>query len=148
MSFCSIYDVCHDCQLRRSADENIKIAKNGGLNKHEDYLQGMITASQDEEKTYHRILHECIGILGNGDEVKGMKILWVITDRLTHARNKHPHFADDITHAVHLLQDEGDEVTKALLVETDDRVIDETLDVIAVGVRLLGGEYSSESEGE
>lgn len=55
-----------------------------------------------------------------------------------HAREKHPHFADDLNHAVVLAMEELGEMVKAINdCKTWDEVRAEAYDTIAVLVRIL-----------
>ena len=81
--------------------------------------------------------------LGNGDKIRGMQVLFMLASRLEHARSKHPwpEHTPNTFAAFRALGDECEEVNRALCRETPDRVRDELLDVMAVAVRMLLGEY-------
>ena len=73
---------------------------------------------------------------GNGDFRRGKNIILAIAERLNHAREKHPFFAEGQAEAVGVIMAEAREMEHALEHETAERVIDESLDVIATIVRL------------
>lgn len=94
--------------------------------------------------TYQRALLA----LGNGDRLRGMQTVFMLAARLEHARRKHPWPQDARNQfaAFRALGDECEEVNLALCRETPDRVRDELLDVMAVAVRMLLGEYRGPCE--
>ena len=80
--------------------------------------------------------------IGNGDRERGMQTVFMLAERLEHARRKHPwpEHTPNAFAAFRALGDECEEVNRALCRETPDRVRDELLDVMAVAVRMLLGE--------
>lgn len=67
-----------------------------------------------------------------------------IIGRLDHAKKFHPKSEwqkMSVTDAMNALQEEVDEVKQAIEKESEERMRDELLDVIAVAIRMLNGEY-------
>lgn len=82
-------------------------------------------------------------IFGNGDLTQGRKCLEAIARRLVHARTKHPASewagrGDD--YGLVVIESEVRELRLAVKLETPQRVEDETLDVLATGVRKYNRE--------
>lgn len=65
----------------------------------------------------------------------------LIRARLVHARSEHPVFASNALEAVSVIRDELDELEHAVRHESPGRQMDETLDLLATGVRNLMREY-------
>ena len=79
--------------------------------------------------------------LGNGDEDAASGILSAICVRLEHARKKHPAFAEGSYNALGVIEAEFHELEYAVEHESEDRQIDEALDVIATCIRFLCREH-------
>lgn len=81
---------------------------------------------------------------GNSNQKNGKENLFKIAERLEHARKKHTsnewHAMNEIE-CFNALKEECNEVFNALQFETQYRMQDELLDVIAVAVRMLNKEY-------
>ena len=84
--------------------------------------------------------------LGNGDPLKGEILLRCISQRVHHARKKHPVFAEGLFHALGVIESEFHELEYAIEHESEDRQRDEALDVIATCFRFLCGEHKQESQ--
>ena len=80
-------------------------------------------------------------VVGNGDILKGEALLRKIAERLIHARNKHPIFAEGVYQGLSRITDEHEELVYAVERETQERQFDEDLDVIATAIRFANGEY-------
>lgn len=81
---------------------------------------------------------------GNGDIGMGKKIIADIADRLEHARQKHPKKEwqkMNVMQAFNALNEEKQEVCKAICHETEERMKSELLDLMVVAVRIYNGEY-------
>ena len=63
--------------------------------------------------------------------------------RLGEARQKHPDYARDQYEACDVIEDELQELKKAVLCESRQRQIDEALDVMATCMRFILGEHRS-----
>ena len=82
-------------------------------------------------------------IFGNGDLTQGRKCLEAIARRLVHARIKHPDSdwaGKGDEYGLAAIEGEVKELRLAVLLEGPDRVEDETLDVLATGVRKFNRE--------
>lgn len=79
--------------------------------------------------------------LGNGDPLKGDILLRRISQRVHHARKKHPVFAEGSFHALGVIEAEFHELEYAIEHESEDRQMDEDLDVIATCIRFLCREH-------
>lgn len=82
-------------------------------------------------------------IFGNGDLHQGRKCLEAIAHRLVHARTKHPAsewagMGDE--YGLEAIEGEVRELRLAVKLEGPERVEDETLDVLATGVRKFNRE--------
>ena len=82
-------------------------------------------------------------IFGNGNAAQGRKCIEAIARRLIHARTKHP--ASEWTgrgeeYGLEAIEDEVKELRLAIKLEGPQRVEDETLDVLATGVRKFNRE--------
>ena len=82
-------------------------------------------------------------IFGNGDMAQGRKCLEAIAHRLVHARTKHP--ASEWAgrgeeYGLEAIEGEVKELRFAVMLESQERVEDETLDVLATGVRKFNRE--------
>lgn len=65
-----------------------------------------------------------------------------IRERLAHARSKHPDWeGKGLNWAMGALLDEMEELDHAIYHESEKRVVDEALDVIAVAFRIVRREY-------
>ena len=95
-----------------------------------------------EEKQLLPVLAE----LGNGDPLKGELLLRSISQRVHHARRKHPMFAVGRYQALGVIEDEFKEFSHAIFHESEDRRRDEALDVIATCIRFLCGEHKNGEE--
>lgn len=71
-----------------------------------------------------------------------------IAERLAHAREKHPVFAEGAFHALGIIKDEFDELEHAVEHESRQRQVDEALDVIATCIRFVLGEHLMRREGD
>ena len=80
-------------------------------------------------------------IFGNGDHLKGEKLLRAIAERLLHARLQHPVYAEGVYQGLSRITDEHEELVHAVEHETPQRQFDEALDVIATCVRFANREY-------
>lgn len=78
---------------------------------------------------------------GNGDVGRGRQALFMLAKRLEEARQKHPVFAESAEEAVDVIESEFCELQYAWEQESQDRQIDEALDVAATVVRFVGKEY-------
>lgn len=78
---------------------------------------------------------------GNGDVGKGRQTIFMLARRLEEARGKHPVFAESAEEAVDVIESEFLELQYAWEQESQDRQIDEALDVAATVVRFVGKEY-------
>lgn len=78
---------------------------------------------------------------GNGDVGRGRQALFMLAKRLEEARGKHPVFAESAEEAVDVIESEFWELQYAQDQESQDRQIDEALDVVATVVRFVGKEY-------
>jgi hypothetical protein len=65
----------------------------------------------------------------------------MLTDRLRHARDKHPAWNKDLSFCLSVLRLELGELEHAIKYETDARVRDEALDVAAVALRIVEGDW-------
>lgn len=65
------------------------------------------------------------------------EVLNEIVDALNNARYKHPHFADNLYHAVSLATEELGELAKAVNDGDPEGIKAEALDTIAVLVRII-----------
>lgn len=81
--------------------------------------------------------------LGNGDPLKGEILLRRISQRVHHARRKHPMFAVGRYQALGVIEVEFKEFSHAIFHESEDRQRDEALDVIATCIRFLRGEHKN-----
>lgn len=88
-------------------------------------------------------LYRC---LGNGDEDAASRILTAICVRLEHARKKHPVFSEGSYHALGVIEAEFHELEYAVEHESEDRQMDEALDVIATCIRFLCLEYERKND--
>ena len=82
-------------------------------------------------------------IFGNGDLAQGRKCIEAIARRLIHARTKHP--ASEWAgrgeeYGLAAIEGEVKELRLAVLLEGPESVEDETLDVLATGVRKFNRE--------
>lgn len=84
---------------------------------------------------------EIAKVFGNGNETEGIRILSYLTMHITHARNKHPSFAEGIYHALGHIHSEYKELEHAVEHETQVRCKAEAGDLVATLVRLLNKEY-------
>lgn len=93
-----------------------------------------------------REISEAINALGEGDYSSGRDLLFAIADRLNHARAKHPwpEHAYGAPQAVGALASELREVEFALEHELPERIEDEALDVVVVGLRIFRKEHYTE----
>jgi hypothetical protein len=64
-----------------------------------------------------------------------------LSKRLGEARLKHPDYARDQYEACDVIEDELQELKKAVLCESRQRQIDEALDVATTAMRFVVGEY-------
>lgn len=64
-----------------------------------------------------------------------------IKKSVSNARKKHPDFAKNINEAITILTSEIGEICTAILKETEERVIEEAFDSIAVLIRIVEKEY-------
>lgn len=91
-------------------------------------------------------LERCFLAFGNGDVNKGQMLLQKLADRLEYARTQHGWGKDREISSCHLaheaLHDEIVEWTHTLAYESDNRQLDEALDIIAVAVRIANQEYN------
>lgn len=81
---------------------------------------------------------------GNGSLARGKALLEAQALRLEHARTKHPPAECAGRGEVwghERLRDEVQELLLAIKLEGRDRVVDEAMDVIAVAIRIINGEY-------
>lgn len=78
---------------------------------------------------------------GNGDAGKGRQVIFMLARRLEEARGKHPVFAESAEEAADVIESEFWELQYAWEQESQDRQIDEALDVAATVVRFVGKEY-------
>ena len=82
-------------------------------------------------------------IFGNGDLAQGRKCIEAIARRLIHARTKHPASewaGKGDEYGLAAIEGEVEELWIAIKSEGPERVEDETLDVIATGVRKYNRE--------
>lgn len=79
---------------------------------------------------------------GDGDELRGYKTLYILALRLEHARNRHPVFAEGAAQALGVIGAEYDGLVQAVESETNERQIDEALDVAVTAIRMVNGEHS------
>ena len=82
-------------------------------------------------------------IFGNGNAAQGRKCIEAIARRLIHARTKHP--ASEWAgrgeeYGLAAIEGEVRELRIAVMLESQERVEDETLDVLATGVRKFNRE--------
>ena len=82
-------------------------------------------------------------IFGNGNAAQGRKCIEAIARRLIHARTKHP--ASEWAgrgeeYGLEVIEGEVKELRFAVMLESQERVEDETLDVLATGVRKFNRE--------
>ena len=82
-------------------------------------------------------------IFGNGNAAQGRKCIEAIARRLIHARTKHP--ASEWAgrgeeYGLEAIEGEVKELRFAVMLESQERVEDETLDVLATGVRKFNRE--------
>lgn len=86
---------------------------------------------------------EALTILGNGDSAKGRRLIDELAGRLVHARTEHPASqwagAGD-EYGLAAIEGEVRELRLAVKLEGPQRVEDETLDVLATGVRKYNRE--------
>ncbi len=78
---------------------------------------------------------------GNGNVGKGRQTIFMLARRLEEARGKHPVFAESAEEAADVIESEFWELQYAWEQESQDRQIDEALDVAATVVRFVGKEY-------
>ena len=64
-----------------------------------------------------------------------------IEERLAHARNKHPVFAEGKYHALGVIGEEFRELEHAVIYESDERQKDEALDVAITAIRFVQEEH-------
>lgn len=94
---------------------------------------------------YKNILIACYAhVLGNTNVNKGFTILHAIVKRVNDARQKHQLFAEGKYQALGVIESEAKEFAHAIEKESEDRQINEALDVIATCIRFLNGEYKTE----
>ena len=82
-------------------------------------------------------------IFGNGNAAQGRKCIEAIARRLIHARTKHPSSEWAGTgeeYGLEAIEGEVKELRFAVMLESQERVEDETLDVLATGVRKFNRE--------
>ena len=94
-------------------------------------------------ETEHMPWKTILLIFGNGDMAQGRKCLEAIAHRLVHARTKHP--ASEWAgrgeeYGLEVIEGEVKELRLAIKLEGPQRVEDETLDVLATGVRKFNRE--------
>ena len=80
-------------------------------------------------------------MIGNGNRRRGHDIICRIARRCRHARHEHRCFAEGLPEAVGVVMAEAREMENAMLHEGPERTVDEALDVIVTGIRLVNGEY-------
>ena len=81
---------------------------------------------------------------GNGDMVRGKKVLEELTLQLEHARTKHPVFewmGRGPKWAAGKLADELSELHRAISLEGPKREKEEAKDCVVVGVRIINREF-------
>lgn len=93
--------------------------------------------------TMHEIdrIVDAVRNIGNGDYGQGEIILLELSDRLHHARGKHPVFAVGMYHALGVISSEHEELVRAVEKEGVVRAQDECLDVMATCIRFSGQEW-------
>ena len=69
------------------------------------------------------------------------ELFFFFLERLTHARNKHPVFAEGKYHALGVIGEEFRELEHAVIYESDERQKDETLDVAITAIRFVQEEH-------
>lgn len=82
-------------------------------------------------------------IFGNGNAAQGRKCIEAIARRLIHARTKHPSSewsGRGEEYGLEAIEGEVKELRFAVMLESQERVEDETLDVLATGVRKFNRE--------
>ena len=72
--------------------------------------------------------------------------LFDVEDRLRWARTKHPRYAKNLFEALIIIRAELDELERAVRYETEPRIRDEALDVVATVLRLLEGDVGKKME--
>lgn len=108
-----------------------------------DTPNGIALARERRTGVDPRKLLEAVRVVGNGSFEHGAKLVQIIADRLTHAREKHPwpRDANNWEEAAHVVWVEADELLSAAEHETSERSHDESLDVIATAVRFCNREW-------
>lgn len=84
---------------------------------------------------------DALRTIGNGDIDNGKALLVALSERLIHAREKHPEFAKSDVGAWNVINDEVNELLRAVWYESPERMQDELLDVLATSVRFYNGEH-------
>jgi hypothetical protein len=84
---------------------------------------------------YKRLMKAC--------EIIGKEEVIEIAQRLVHARHKHPDNGGSRRGSFIAIDNEMDELFRAMHMETEDRQDDEALDVVVTGIRFRLGEYES-----
>lgn len=78
---------------------------------------------------------------GNGKINRGGIIAAQIAIRLKEARKKHPVFAESRRAALRVIEAEMQELVTAVWSESQERQIDEALDIIATAIRFINREF-------
>lgn len=90
-------------------------------------------------------MRKALVVLGNGNASRGRVLLLAITTRLAEARLKHPDWQDKgLYWALGVIGNEYHELEHAVLEESEQRQLDEALDVIVTAIRFVNSEMSSE----
>lgn len=87
--------------------------------------------------------HNALEALGNGNLQAGVEVLQRMGARLDNARAKHPVFAEGKFQALGVIGGEYGELVQAVERESEERIRDELLDVVATCVRMLNDEYAT-----
>lgn len=84
-----------------------------------------------------------LAVWGNGDAKLGLVLFVDVTNRLIHARGKHPRYAEGEYEALGVIGAEYEELVQAIEKESEFRQQEEAKDVIATCIRFLGGEHKA-----
>lgn len=91
-------------------------------------------------------MSEAMTIIGNGDYEAGALLVAALAERMAYARGKHPVFAEGMYQALGVVGLEYAELVKAVERESEERVRDETLDVMTTAARMWRTEYNREGD--
>ena len=82
-----------------------------------------------------------LAVWGNGDAFKGFAMFQAVTMRLMEARAKHPRWEPSAAYGLQVIGSEYEELVRAVRTESENRQLDEALDVIVTALRFYGKEW-------